>query len=622
MSAEPEKIVQGPFPISYATWAAADLFLAAGYPARDIHRLLSLDAQSYAAIEACYEWLHISKLWWRRGKPGQIDLETSEDLLRKIAPDADSHLAQAGDQFSLSRYCDEVRFAVYQSPYLGPFAHLDWPAYFIGDHYRASAARYAHNGEQVFLFRQPLWDKQGKPISHIDASSFRLLGDRWMRDVHRVYAQGEANQAEYFYIVDGADPDSFIELNQRYARDKQAMYYVTNKRLRSKSPDALRIIPNHRTPAVGSRAGSLVDDYHQSLVAADREHVYSAGSKLQDADPATFRHLADTGYYRDDQHVWYEKWPLIGVDPMTFVVRPGSKWDACDSRTPYCQHEPVSSSAEFERWADFFSTHPELDDWWWHREARRRSVQVELHAIGPGYWSDGERILAEHYDEKQLLDGESATDFVLLGDGYARGKQVYRWFESGGGRVVCLTGADPASLHIFPAHNWCRDKRQAWWGDKRVKIDPDSFEVLDQHYARDAKGLLCNGVRKKVASAELLLAIGGGYARIGPNILWHGKEVRHGALSADSARSVGHELLIDAAGHWMLRGQYRKPIADGPSFRHLDGDFFVDRERVFHLDWYGLRHVDGADPASFTVLGSRAGRDAHADYALPERGAD
>jgi hypothetical protein len=450
------------------------------------------------------------------------------------------------------------------------------------------------------------------------------LGKRWMRDAGRVYAQGETAAGPYFYVVELADVESFEAMNLRYGRDKAAVYYVTEKRCASRSAAALAIVPETHVPVAGPFAGQSRPAFDDCRFARDREVVYCEGSVLRGADAARFRQVPDSDYYTDGLTVWFRQWPLAGADPDTFCSLPGNAGAACDKRSAYRRQHVCPSSEAFGEWSTYFDTHPELSGWWWHVERERRLTPAALFPLGAGYWTDGQHVLAEKRGRQMVLDGETPALFEVLEYGYARGHRVFRCgLGIGGVDTVTIDGADAASFAVLATGRWSRDHRRVWYdGIKPVAAQLASFEVLDEAYARDARGLIFEGVRKKVEAPDEVVGLGGGYARMRSNILWQGKPVRTGALDAATARSLGHALLIDAHGHWMLRGQYRKPMADGPTFRHLDGTFFADASRVFHLDFFGLRLVAGADPTSFRATGTHAGTDASSQYNLDPREAD
>jgi hypothetical protein len=82
--------------------------------------------------------------------------------------------------------------------------------------------------------------------------------------------------------------------------------------------------------------------------AKDMYHVFSKGSIIEKADPATFKILTSDGYTKDKDRVFFESFEIIHADSKTFEVlkRPYSK----DKKNIYCGNIPmnVENFNEFE----------------------------------------------------------------------------------------------------------------------------------------------------------------------------------------------------------------------------------------------------------------------------------
>ena len=624
----------------YDVWVAADLFIQAGVPHDAVLARLGLEPAKWDRISACYRLLHQCNLWWLRGtdQPNHWgdseevrgDMETNAAFFALIGAPRWQWPADAPSPFSMTAATRHIRQVVHAAPHIGPFTDCGWTARMIGEHHRVIGDLYAHDGRTVYLAGKPLWGRDGLALADIDAPSFEMIGARWMRDARRVYAQAQRATADHFYVVEKADRDSFRQLNERYACDAQALYHVTNKRVRSRSPQALAIVPHAYTPVVTAKAGVMQHSTWMSQVACDAEHVYMAGSVMKLADPAGFHQLADTDFYSDGMRVWYHKVLLPEADVATFTVR--NKYSACDRFRPYSGARAESTSEAFDEWTAHFEASPALQGWWWHAEQQRRAtppVVGTLRPLGGAYFSDGQRVLCRLRSWHQLegfedvvLDGADPARFEVLAHGFARDDRHVYWMHSDQRHWRCLEGADAVSFQVLSA-SWSRDRTRAWYdGWKSVKIDGPTFEVLSECYARDALGVLSRGVRKKDIDARSARALGGDYLRAGDVIYWGGKPAKTGKLDLGTARGVGFDLLIDAAGHWLHRNQYRKPLADGRTLRALGLDFFADARQVFYLDFYGLRMVPGADPSSFVPTGPGRGRDAQGSYEVELRGGD
>ena len=609
--------------IPYDLWVAADLFRQAGYPLQEILARLQIAAPAWEYAGMCYAELHsVSRFFWWQGGFHGVD-EAPAVFLQQACGPRWPWQGSAGDFFR-NELPRQIRDAVYAHPQVGPFADCGWQVGYIGQHYQHIKRRFVHNGRQVMLDGKPLWDKQGVALDGLDAASFRMLGARWMGDKERVYLHCERGNDpcyEYFAILPDANPDSFEELNLRYARDARAVYWIGGKRLPCKRPATFHIVPYSYTPLVGANAGKPQLEIWQSLIGADDAQVYSAGSLLKGANATDFHHLGGD-YYTDNSHVWYQKSMLDGADPQTFIVGE-SPYDACDRLRAYAGKEPLGAQQAFECWEEYFDAHPELEGWWWHQEKARRlsAKDTPLTPLSEAYFTDGTQLFCRCHEKFVLLEGADRASFELMEHGFARDHhRVYFSPRNFAGECGVLAQADPASFVVL-GRWWSRDRARAWYGHaKSVRIDAASFEILDEHYARDAAGLLFEGTRKKeIADPQQAVALGGGYLRCGATLYWRGKAAATGKMAVENARYLDEGLLMDANGHWLLRGQYRKPLADGASMHVLGRHFFADKSRVFYLDFFGLREVKGADPASFVVTGTATGKDARGEYRMDER---
>lgn len=68
-------------------------------------------------------------------------------------------------------------------------------------------------------------------------------------------------------------------------------------------------------------------------VAKDKSHVYYFGDLVPDADPATFKCINKSAYYRDKNHIWCGSDMLTDVDYETFEV--DGLTDAHDKNGPF-----------------------------------------------------------------------------------------------------------------------------------------------------------------------------------------------------------------------------------------------------------------------------------------------
>jgi len=105
------------------------------------------------------------------------------------------------------------------------------------------------------------------------------------------------------------------------------------------------------------------------------------------------------------------------------------------------------------------------------------------------------------------------------------------------------------------------------------------------------------------------MALGRAFARIGETLLYRGKPVKKpGKIDQMTARGVHDYLLIDATGHMLLRGLYRKPIPgiDPSGLRFLNFVFAYDGKRVYGLSPDGFAACDEIDYSEAIVDGRYA----------------
>jgi hypothetical protein len=359
--------------IPYDTFEATNLFLATGRTREEVLPLIGLNDAEWDRLREIYRWFpHDSLEFQRRAYFTDLD---DPGILRLILPPRWS--LKDGDAPDL-RSTWHIRKAVRHNPHIGPFADCGWPYAFIAAHPEATLCCYTHDGETVYFNGKPLTDRKGERID-VDAASFEAVGGRWLRDRHRVYGQGQygANRTAYWYIVEGAVLETFEALNLRYARDRSRAYYITEKTIRTKSPEAFEIVPGLR---LNYRDGTRDPLHDVSVIARDREAVYFYGARLKGAKPENFRVLGH-GYATDGETVWFleEKKVLDGADAATFTVpgpdEPhinGRSGGSCvtDRDRPYVWGKPCDPAECVEDWRPFFEARPDLEGWWWHRLAQ------------------------------------------------------------------------------------------------------------------------------------------------------------------------------------------------------------------------------------------------------------
>lgn len=233
-----------------------------------------------------------------------------------------------------------------------------------------------------------------KKIENSDSKSFTIIPESsyFAKDKNQVYYYSDSVPSEFFYIIKGADPQTFKPLtgyysrddrhifaaekiidgadlssfeiiNNKYAKDKNTIYYYNDPAcfecdnsymsdlspLRTEgliiisdgSPSTFQLLNPKREEdgLVYADSGFAKDEkqiYYNGVVlrgadidsfqiidysySKDKNNIYFLSDVLKDADPETFQRISDTCYMKDKARVYYNYKVLEGADPETFVV--------------------------------------------------------------------------------------------------------------------------------------------------------------------------------------------------------------------------------------------------------------------------------------------------------------
>jgi len=133
--------------------------------------------------------------------------------------------------------------------------------YFVDEALGNIYAGYARDRQAVY-YADENWGSETKAIRSADPQSFVNLNTRYAKDARRVYHGGRP--------ISGAKPEQFRFFNDGYTRGAKHVYYFGH-RLEEANPDAFEIIERY--------------------LARDDKHVYDVGHIIAGADPRTFRRL-------------------------------------------------------------------------------------------------------------------------------------------------------------------------------------------------------------------------------------------------------------------------------------------------------------------------------------------
>lgn len=453
---------------------------------------------------------------------------------------------------------------------------------------------FSRDDAQVYCHDGPLRDQDGHLIEGIVLDGFRPLSAYLATDGVRAYARTFTWLR--FTVLD-VDAATFRRLDESHAADAKHVYFQ-NRRLNGASPERFRLLDH----AWGH----------------DDRYLFYYGRRMRGADPATLRWVGR--YLVDAQRVWHAGREVKGADPASFVsAEEVAQGMATDRARPYRYGAPRDPGPRewWERsWSPFFAARPELQGYWWHALVAPAASVPAVTALGGGFRIVGAQL---YLNEQALLEPDVATVRWLGGSFIADRKRLYSYAEYHNGY---LTGGplpgDPAQWRHrggpwYQAGDYCY--RESWRGHaEAAKVDAETFEILNDIYARDRNGVLCMLVRKRGIDPQRAKVVEGAHLREGDRLFYYGKEVK-ARFDVATLEVVGHGFLRDGQGRLLHDNvPYRRGV-HGPTLTFLSRYFARDRARAYvYCNGSELVPLAGVDPAGFRLEQPEVGTDGTRRY--------
>ncbi|MGE8366240.1 hypothetical protein [Cupriavidus sp.] len=465
---------------------------------------------------------------------------------------------------------------------------------------------------------RPLWGKDGNPLPIARPQAFRCIDGRWFTDGEHVIVQaqqGSGTAWHYFYRIEDADPATFEVLNERYARDARQAYFITGKTIRTRSPQAFRPLTYQGWHWPESGPLQPVACTH-AYYAVDAESAYFNGKRVIGADGATVVGLPGN-YIADAGHVYYFG-QRIDADRASLVVAPNGDGPLrmTDKLGPIDdgKRRTALDHDEVERWRDFFTALPTLQDYWWHRlQAPAAEATPARDVLYGGHRLTG--LDPDTFAARELPVGHGFTG-VFCGDAHS-----IRWLHrySEGPCELTLLSSRPISSLQALGDGYLSDGVTVFYAPNHYetpqalrKVDPAGFTVLQRSWARDASRAFHRGKAKKGVNPDTL-RIAGCYAWDDAQLFCDDKPLK--VAAPHDALQVPHPGFL-LAGEQLFFG--RRPVSARrvhlPTLEFLDADFARDRKHAYIVGYVNLVAIDGADPATFRVLGKGRAADAAREY--------
>lgn len=455
----------------------------------------------------------------------------------------------------------------------------------------------------------PLWGKDGKPLPIERPHAFRCIGGRWFTDGVHVIVQaqrGSARVSLYYYRIEDADLDTFEILNQRYARDARQAYYITGRTIRTRSPHAFRPLVHETWNRPDDAHGVTFELREHAYLATDDESIYLNGRRINGSHGASAIGFPG-GYFADAHRVYYYGRPK-DFDRASFLCGPDAAgYLRCTDRIGPIEsgeRQTVQETRLVDEWRSFFTMRPALHDYWWHQRQPAAAATVQfrdatltgfdpatfaaretLFDFGSIDWLCGDahgihwahRTCAEMPIELTRFSDQPIAAVRVLGTHYfTDGIAVFYAFSPS--RPQPLRGADPAAFRVLSG-GWARDATRAFHlGVVKQGIDPERLHV-EGRYAWDGERLFCDGKPFQVD------------------------------VPASEFR-VLHPAFLRAGGKLFFG---RRPVSTKrvhlPTLEFIDDDFARDRQHAYVVGHASLVEIDGADPATFRVVGPGTAQD-------------
>ena len=325
--------------------------------------------------------------------------------------------------------------------------------------------RYKNNGKQVTWQGRDIWAGHWSKVVDADPSTFEDLGNGYARDDQKAFLEGK--------IIKGADGKTFRCLEKPYAVDASHVFYKY-------------------TMMTGADPKSFM--IHGQYLTEDENDYFWCGEPIHVADKKTFVIIGDkddefTHWAKDKYNAYYmgkQPVPLADYNSFHLIKEIDSMgvqgcYAADKYRVYYKDHIVEGADPE---------TFTEIIDWvgqdkhrvYYQWKATDIKDYNQLSHIGD-FYSDGSHIYTSEF--KVFEDADPLTFRQLEGSSWYVDKDHVWWR---GKEMKEVKEADAATLqlvHEYAYHNgatfWSRyakDKNHVFFDDAVIPPDPETFEIV------------------------------------------------------------------------------------------------------------------------------------------------
>lgn len=449
-------------------------------------------------------------------------------------------------------------------------------------------------------------DKKGITVQ-VDGESFRAISFGFFADKNQVYGLTQIIKSHSTTLAltpFQLDIASFEVINLDYAKDKNNTYFadgaivmkgINYEVLNKKTPHGkLNVIQPFTETELWNSDFVLNDDY-----------VFYRGKLVEHALPQSFRRLGNY-WYKDIASVFFKNGLSIShfpeMDAPSFLEIAGHQ--ATDKFKPIetALHNYAPESLLYKSvYKDFFENTTEFSDYWYYKakEKLKDINSKEIIPLADGFSQIGNEIFYKNHPKDTELTRILDTDisnFSFLEFGYAtNGKSLFLireeyWSYYKSFREIEYNTKQP--LEVLSEAWVTNGDIVIYKAFKKIKIDKESFKVLNHIYAFDKNGLICEGVRKKdIDISKKIKVLGGTYLKIEDEFFYMGKSRNKAKIDDSRIFLINDFIIMGSDGSAFNHGKYRKYIGNFDTFKQLDNGNYCDGVLKWKIDYDGLNKV-------------------------------
>ena len=462
-------------------------------------------------------------------------------------------------------------------------------------------AEYVKRNNEIY-YRFSKEDDIEIKVENADLNTFKILNDKYAKDKNSVYFFGnksfkdvdvktfevlpnyyskDKNNVyrpinEWIHKIDGANPKTIKVLSQYYSKDDKNVFYDSDKILNADVP-------------------SFVVFDGENGYAKDKNSVYYSGEKIEGANPKTFKIISDGMYSKDDKNVYAAREIVKGADPQTFRRIPETNY-ARDKNTLYYYFGDVKNLGKINE-KDF------------------KVLDNNLVKNGNEMYYLGEKVNIKNPEKFEIIRNDlSSPSLVVYGKDDKHVYVMTPYKEAVYLKII--KNADKDTFEVMENSNYSKDKNHIYYAGYNVvqlqDVDKNSFTIVeDENFSYDKNNVYYAGRKLNDISSNGFKVTRLVNRRNRPiNFLNDNKNIYKFIEEYDEETGELKSVKTTVV---------KNPKVDSKTFEVFDywENYFRDKNNVYYeneLYKMGLKKIEGADRNSFEILNSEFSKDKNNVY--------